>query len=318
MKSKASTPSRESGLKPEEISAPAKRPGRRVRQVKRALAMTLLLAALAGNLAASAASDTEQFQQGLSLYNQKQYFKARDIFIGLVCKDERNWKAQYQLGNIYLKLNDPVAAEMHYRNCLDYCQESLTRQRCTQALAQLDSALDAQQANSLGAPGSDAANLTNEVSSEQAQEEARAGQDAKRHQEYVMQHAKAQAEQIKAEAKQHIEDLKEQTGARQRQFNPKTGNMDGWIPYEQEQAILKEADTKANQVMQQAKHQASQIKPESPSTLEGLRSQMYGGGNSGVRLKQQGTNFYIRNYESTGHKKLVAGSEKNKDKDSSQ
>ena len=248
----------------------------------------------AGTLPALAVTD---FERGNELYAKGQYKAAADAYVDAVCASPKSYVPHYQLANTYLKMGRLAEAQTEYEMCLEMYPDARTKANTKKALAYIT-----------GSPRGKAAVMDSQESAIQldanlaaaAEKMAAAGNAKVNQQRKAIEEAGVRkAEQIKAESKAQIEQMK---------LNAPTFGVDretldrvGIIPWETQQAITERAQANAQKAAEMAAEKAKSL-PESNAadTADGLRSQIYNRGGSGVRLSPIGTNVYVRNYQSEG------------------
>ncbi len=245
---------------------------------------------------------SQSFDKGISLYTNGQYQAAVDAFIEAACDEPASFAPHYALGNSYVKLGKGEQAASEYEICLEKFPDAKTKARCKAALRALSGSVPvkatgpSEEAGRIRLDGA----LTN-IGLKRVELNSQATERKKNE---ITQNAQKYADRIKENAKATVEQLRENSSWYAWSWD-KCDRVP-ILPPGVEQSIMAGADARAEKAVERAQERVKEIKPSGASDVtDGLRSQLYS--NSGVRLKPQGTNIYVRNYEATGKSVATSG-----------
>jgi len=237
---------------------------------------------------------TGYMNRGIELYNSGNYGKAKEAFIEIVCANPHYWPAHYQLANTYLKLKDKTAAQFEYEWCLKFCRDKKVRRKCEEAIAIITNNPD--MAPSRVALTKAREHLDRELSKIGQNRLNEARQAAKQEKDQILAEGKARAKAVRDSIDSRVEQARQSSDSW-----IFTGGIErsGMISRETYNQIIQEANDQARFFEDEAKRAAQNVKPPGQDdTTEGLRSQLtQPAGPSGVKLSPEGTNIYIRNYQ---------------------
>ncbi|MCA9802488.1 MAG: hypothetical protein KC777_11015 [Cyanobacteria bacterium HKST-UBA02] len=237
---------------------------------------------------------TSYMSRAMELYNSGHYGKAKETLIEIVCANPRYWPAHYQLANTYLRLNDKTAAQFEYEWCLKFCRDKKVRRKCEEAIAVLTNNPDL--APSRVALTKAREHLDKELSKIGQDRVNEARQTANQEKSQILAEGEARAKAVRNSIDSRVEQARENSDSW-----IFTGGIErsGMISRDTYNQIINEANDQAKYFEDEAKRAARNVKtPGQDDTTEGLRSQLaQPAGPSGVKLSPQGTNLYIRNYQ---------------------
>ncbi len=78
------------------------------------------------------------FDQGVGFYKAGQYSRAQSVFQYIISKEPNNWKAQYELGNTLVRMNELPQAKEQYLACLKTTTDANVAKSCGQVIAFID------------------------------------------------------------------------------------------------------------------------------------------------------------------------------------
>lgn len=263
-------------------------------QIHRPTLKLIALIALTTFALPPSSATTSYMNRGIELYNSGNYGKAKEAFIEIVCANPHYWPAHYQLANTYFKLNDKTAAQFEYEWCLKFCKDKRIRRKCEEAIAIITNNPD--MAPSRVSLTKAREHLDRELSKIGQDRLNEARQAAKREKDQILAEGQARAKAVRDSIDSRVEQARQNSDSW-----IFTGGIErsGMISRETYNQIIQEANEQASFFENEARKAADNVKPpRQDDTTEGLRSQLsQPAGPSGVKLSPEGTNLYIRNYQ---------------------
>lgn len=216
----------------------------------RLTSIALVLACLT-QVSASAAPVKSELDEGVKLYQAKNYQAARLAFEKIIKANPSSWQAQYYMANTCLALGQWPQAKYCYQVCMHYCKDPGTQAQCQ---AGIDSIEKFSQAKS-AAPATPASSTSAKAPAkgdDDDDEDANlspAKANIERQKAQVMEEARKETAKIRKAAKDQIETEKNSSNEI---FKYGDGHHGLDISDEREREIMKEADEKCAQVMKNA------------------------------------------------------------------
>jgi tetratricopeptide (TPR) repeat protein len=203
------------------------------------------------------------YDQGLKLYQAKNYAAALPLLEKAANAKTNAWQAQYLLGNTCLALGKMDEAKAAYQRCLATCNDRSIQDHAKGGIATVDAYKQAQaQAQSLrrttsttgtsGTRSSSSASASAAESEEDEPTEKKVDKNAQIRNELLAK-ARQEANKIRREAEEQIKHEKENSNE---VFKYSDGSRGLDISDEREAQIRKEAEERAKRVMYEAEQRA--------------------------------------------------------------
>lgn len=214
--------------------------------------LTLLPVAAATNL-----------EEGIKLYNEKQYSNARLLLEKAVTESPTSWQAHYYLANTCLVLGQMTKAKFHYTMCQKNCAYGEIFAHCQTGIARTEKHLPkAASSSTEGKPATEAKAEGADESDDDDKEESKpvtyADKVKEQNKAHILKLAQDDCEKLRKEAKEQIE--YEATYEGRRWKNVETGERKFDISEERRHEIQQACEEKCRKIMDEAKRKADSIR----------------------------------------------------------
>jgi len=204
-------------------------------------------------LSAEAAPAKSELDEGVKLYQAKNYPAARAAFEKIIKANPSAWQAQYYLANTCLALGQWPQAKYCYQVCMHYCKDPATQAQCQAGIDSIEKYAQAKTA----APAAPLSGTTAKAPSKSSDDDdddddanlSPAKAAIERQKAQVMEEARKEVSRIRKAAKDQIETEKNSSNEI---FKYRDGHHGLDISDEREREIMKEDDEKCAQVMKNA------------------------------------------------------------------
>lgn len=217
----------------------------------RLTSIALVLACLT-QVSATAAPVKSELDEGIKLYQAKNYQAARLAFEKFIKANPSSWQAQYYMANTCLALGQWPQAKYCYQVCMHYCKDPGTQAQCQTGIDSIEKFSQAKTTAPATSASSSSTKAPAKADDDDDDEEANlspAKAAIERQKTQVMEEARKETAKIRNAAKEQIENEKSSSN---QVFKYGDGHRGLDISDEREREIMKEADEKCAQIMKNA------------------------------------------------------------------
>lgn len=215
------------------------------------LASIALVLACLNPCSATAGPVKSELDEGVKLYQAKNYQAAKVAFEKIVKANPSSWQAQYYMANTCLALGQWPQAKYCYQVCMHYCKDPATQAQCQAGIDSIEKFSQAKSATQ-AAPTSSASTKAPANGDDDDDEDANlspAKAAIERQKAKIMEEAGKETAKIRNAAKEQIENEKNSSNQVVKYSDGHRG-LD--ISDDREREIMKEADEKCAQIMKNA------------------------------------------------------------------
>jgi tetratricopeptide (TPR) repeat protein len=244
------------------------------------------------DISCAAADNTTALNKGMSLYNAGKYQQALPLLNSAVKQSPAEPLAHYYLANCYMAMKQAAKAKSHYQQVVNVAPYSTCAQYAQMALDNMPGN------NSNRTIATPATSIDPDTAISrmkmQAEEATRRNSDVfKDLSGRANTQIEAKIKQLKTEEEERIKAVPETIlgGRPNPEYQPSVDAIKADV-----KARLEELNKKRDSQKSTYDKATNQRSNSYDAMVDNLKSQMDNSGRSGVRLKPEGTNIYIRNY----------------------
>lgn len=213
--------------------------------------LTLLPVAAATNL-----------EEGIKLYNEKQFSNARPLLEKAVTESPTSWQAHYYLANTCLVLGQMTKAKFHYTMCQRNCKYADIVTHCQTGIARTEKQLPKAISSTSESKPQTAVKTEGEDEADDEKEDSKpvtyADKIREQNKAHILKLAQDDCKKLKKEAKEQIE--YEATYEGRRWKNVETGERKFDISEERKHEIQQACEEKCRKIMDEARRKAEAIR----------------------------------------------------------